>query len=65
VSRERILIELARVDDAWAGHVTELDEPDVIVGQRYDGSGPADVLEQIGQDLDVREVQRITSERGL
>jgi hypothetical protein len=61
MSSERIHIDLSRLSDTWAASVTgdELEE------QRYTGDGPADVLEQVGQELDVREVARIRRERGI
>lgn len=58
MSSERIHIELERVDDDWHADVD-------VFEQRVFGSGPADVLEQVGQELDVREVARIKRERGL
>jgi hypothetical protein len=72
VSRERIRIELTRTDDTWHADVTEHDvesAPDVyvrsLVEHGFDGSGPADVLEQLGQELDELEVERIRREREL
>jgi hypothetical protein len=60
MSSERIRIELTRDVDAWSADV-EADD----LAQHFTGDGPADVLEQVGQELDVREVARIKRERGL
>jgi hypothetical protein len=41
-------------------------EPDNgLVGTEREGDGPADVLEQVGQELDMLEVARISRERGI
>lgn len=73
MSRERIRIDLDRDGDVWTAHVAARDfegspdEPvDVsLVGSEYTGSGPADALERVGQELDEREIARIQRERGI
>ena len=63
MSDERIRIDLERDDDEWNARVVELDPDDpaseLVVGRRFSGGGPADALEQLGQELDKREVERI------
>jgi hypothetical protein len=63
MSSERIRIELERDGDAWDARVA--DGAPELAGRRFPGDGPADVLEQVGQELDLREVERIRSERDL
>jgi hypothetical protein len=66
MSRERISIELERFDDEWRTRVVDVEpRDDELVDMQHAGSGPADVLEQLGQELDEREVARIKRERGL
>jgi hypothetical protein len=36
-----------------------------LVDKRFPGDGPADVLERLGQELDLREVDRIRRERDI
>lgn len=64
MSSERIRIDLARDDDDWTAHV-HVEPRDEVIEQPFTGSGPAEVLEQVGQELDVREVARIKRERGI
>lgn len=63
MSTERIRIALDREGDAWDARVTE--GPAELVERRFPGDGPADVLEQLGQELDLREIERIKRERDL
>jgi hypothetical protein len=70
MSSERIHIMLSRTDDTWRGEIDyafprDVDGVEQLIGQTREGSGPADVLETIGQDLDEREIARIRRERGL
>jgi hypothetical protein len=67
MSSERIAIMLERADDDWHARVVGVEPPDseLDVDVQYDGSGPADVLEQLGQVLDERDVARIVRERDL
>ena len=66
MSRERIRIDLMRFDDEWRAHVVDVDPRDhELVDTQHAGSGPADALERLGQELDMREVERIKRERGL
>lgn len=66
MSSERIMIGLAREGDDWSCVVVGVTPDDEqLLGQRRDGSGPADVLEQLGQTLDERDVDRIRRERDI
>jgi hypothetical protein len=65
MNSERIRIELSRSDDEWHARVSEIEPPLDLLGAQYTGSGPADVLEALGQDLDEREIARIRRERGI
>jgi hypothetical protein len=66
MSRERIRIELERYNDEWRTRVTQTQPHDSeLVDMQHVGSGPADALEQLGQELDTREVERIKRERGI
>jgi hypothetical protein len=63
MSSERIRIALERDGDAWDARV--LQGADELVDKRFPGDGPADVLERLGQELDLREVDRIRRERDI
>jgi hypothetical protein len=66
MNSERIRIELERHDDEWSARITQTQpHDDTLRDERFAGSGPADALEQLGQELDVREVERIKRERGI
>jgi hypothetical protein len=65
MSSERIRIDLERVDDAWRARLSAAEPDNGLVGTEREGDGPADVLEQVGQELDMLEVARITRERGI
>jgi hypothetical protein len=65
MSSERIRIDLERVDDAWRARLSAAEPDNGLVGTEREGDGPADVLEQVGQELDMLEVARISRERGI
>ena len=69
MSNERIRIDLARDDEDWTAQVADVEPADApareLVGREFLGGGPAWALEELGQELDRRDVARIDRERGL